>query len=74
MRLRTARRRVRLLRRSQRRGAAGACGWRRRRLVAQPQNLHWMLDDERANFLGGAANGADRPDESALLTRFFLMF
>jgi hypothetical protein len=33
-----------------------------------------MLDDERANFLGGAANGADRPDESALLTRFFLMF
>jgi hypothetical protein len=33
-----------------------------------------MLDDERANFLGGAANGADRPDERALFTSFFLTF
>jgi len=33
-----------------------------------------MFDDERANFQGGAANGADRPDERALCTRFFLEF
>jgi phosphate-selective porin OprO/OprP len=38
------------------------------------QNLRWMLDFERTQFEGGAANGADRPDERALLTRFFLAF
>jgi phosphate-selective porin OprO/OprP len=38
------------------------------------QNLRWMLDYERTRFEGGAANGANRPDEKALLTRFFLAF
>jgi phosphate-selective porin OprO/OprP len=38
------------------------------------QNLRWMLDYERTQFQGGAPNGADRPDEKALLTRFFLAF
>jgi hypothetical protein len=31
-----------------------------------------MLDYEVTRFDGGAAHGADRPDERALLTRFFL--
>jgi phosphate-selective porin OprO/OprP len=38
------------------------------------QNLRWLLDYERTQFVGGAANGGDRPDEKALLTRFFLAF
>ena len=38
------------------------------------QNLRWMLDFERTSFEGGAANGADRPDERALFRRFFLAF
>ena len=38
------------------------------------QNLRWMLDYEVTRFDGGAAHGADRPDERALLTRIFLSF
>jgi len=38
------------------------------------QNLRWMLDYEVTRFDGGAANGGNRPDERALLTRFFLSF
>jgi len=38
------------------------------------QNLRWMLDYEVTRFAGGAAHGADRADERALLTRFFLAF
>jgi phosphate-selective porin OprO/OprP len=38
------------------------------------QNLRWMLDYEVTRFDGGAKNGADRADEHALLTRFFLAF
>ena len=38
------------------------------------QNLRWMFDFEHTQFEGGAKNGADRPDEQALLTRFFLAF
>jgi sulfate transport system substrate-binding protein len=39
---------------------------------AQPDNA--MLDYEVTRFDGGAKNGADRADERALLTRFFLAF
>jgi phosphate-selective porin OprO and OprP len=38
------------------------------------QNLRWMLDYEVTRFDGGAANGGNRPDERALLTRLFLSF
>jgi phosphate-selective porin OprO and OprP len=38
------------------------------------QNLRWILDYEVTRFDGGAANGANRPDERALLMRFFLSF
>jgi phosphate-selective porin OprO and OprP len=38
------------------------------------QNLRWMLDYEVTRFDGGAAHGANRSDERALLTRFFLAF
>jgi hypothetical protein len=36
----------------------------------------WLnqLDFERTSFEGGAASSADRPDERALFTRFFLAF
>jgi hypothetical protein len=73
MRFRAARRRVRVLGRSQRLGAAGAGGGRRRRLMAPP-NLRWILDDELTSVQGEAAHGADRTDERALFTRFFLEF
>lgn len=38
------------------------------------ENLKWVLNYERTRFDGGAANGADRPDEEALLTRVALGF
>jgi phosphate-selective porin OprO and OprP len=38
------------------------------------QNLRWMLDYEHTRFDGGAAGGTNRPDERAVLTRFFLAF
>jgi phosphate-selective porin OprO/OprP len=38
------------------------------------QNVKWMLDLEQTRFDGGAANGGDRPDERAILTRFQLAF
>jgi phosphate-selective porin OprO/OprP len=37
-------------------------------------NLKWVLDYEVTRFDGGAAGGADRPDERALTTRFQLAF
>jgi phosphate-selective porin OprO and OprP len=41
---------------------------------ADPSVSARQLDYERTRFTGGAANGGDRPDEKALLTRFFLAF
>jgi phosphate-selective porin OprO/OprP len=38
------------------------------------QNVKWSLDYEQTEFDGGAAAGADRGDEKALLTRFALGF
>jgi len=38
------------------------------------ENLKWVLNYERTRFDGGAANGADRPDEEALLTRVAIGF
>jgi phosphate-selective porin OprO/OprP len=37
-------------------------------------NVKWVLDYEVTRFDGGAAGGADRPDERALTTRFALTF
>ncbi len=37
-------------------------------------NLRWALDYERTSFDGGAADGADRADEDALLMRVALGF
>jgi phosphate-selective porin OprO/OprP len=37
-------------------------------------NVKWVLDYEVTRFDGGAAGGADRPDERALTTRFALAF
>jgi phosphate-selective porin OprO/OprP len=37
-------------------------------------NVKWVLDYEVTRFDGGAAAGADRPDERALTTRFALTF
>jgi len=38
------------------------------------QNVKWSLNYEQTEFEGGAAGGADRGDEKALLTRFALSF
>lgn len=38
------------------------------------QNYKWSLDYDVTSFEGGAAGGADRPDEKALFTRFALQF
>jgi phosphate-selective porin OprO/OprP len=38
------------------------------------QNIKWSLNYERTQFTGGAAGGADRDDEKAVLTRFALGF
>jgi phosphate-selective porin OprO/OprP len=38
------------------------------------ENLRWTLDYERTRFDGGAAGGADREDEDALLLRMALGF
>jgi phosphate-selective porin OprO/OprP len=38
------------------------------------QNVKWSLDYEQTEFEGGAAGGADRGDEKAVLTRFALGF
>ncbi len=38
------------------------------------QNVKWVLNYEVTRFDGGAAGGADRPDEKAVLTRFALTF
>lgn len=38
------------------------------------QNYKWSLNYDVTRFDGGAANGADRPDERALFTRFALQF
>jgi phosphate-selective porin OprO and OprP len=38
------------------------------------QNYKWALDYDVTSFDGGAAGGADRPDEKALFTRFALTF
>ena len=38
------------------------------------QNLKVLLEYENTSFDGGAAGGADRPDEDVLLTRFQLSF
>lgn len=38
------------------------------------ENLRWALDYERTRFDGGAAGGADRDDEAALLLRVALGF
>ena len=37
-------------------------------------NVKWVLDYEVTRFDGGSTNGADRPDERALTTRFALTF
>jgi len=37
-------------------------------------NVKWVLDYEVTQFDGGALNGANRPDERALTTRFALTF
>jgi phosphate-selective porin OprO and OprP len=37
-------------------------------------NVKWVLDYEVTRFNGGATNGANRPDERALTTRFALTF
>jgi phosphate-selective porin OprO and OprP len=38
------------------------------------QNYKWSLSYDVTSFEGGAAGGADRPDEKALFTRFGLQF
>src|SRR5688572_11349021 len=38
------------------------------------QNYKWSLNYDVTSFEGGAAGGADRPDEKALFTRFALTF
>jgi phosphate-selective porin OprO/OprP len=38
------------------------------------QNLKWVLDYEHTSFDGGAADGGDRPDEQAVLTRVAVGF
>jgi phosphate-selective porin OprO/OprP len=38
------------------------------------QNYKWSLNYDVTSFAGGAAGGADRPDEKALFTRFGLQF
>lgn len=38
------------------------------------QNIKWSLNYDRTRFDGGAANGADRPDEEAVFARFALQF
>jgi len=38
------------------------------------QNVKWQFNYERTQFTGGAAGGADRPHENAILTRFALAF
>lgn len=38
------------------------------------QNVKWSLNYDVTHFVGGAVNGADRPDEQALFTRFALQF
>ena len=38
------------------------------------ENLKWVLNYERTSFDGGAAGGADRPDEEVLLTRVAVGF
>ena len=38
------------------------------------QNYKWSLNYDVTSFEGGAAGGADRPDEKALFTRFALQF
>jgi phosphate-selective porin OprO/OprP len=38
------------------------------------QNYKWSLNYDVTSFEGGAANGADRPDENALFTRFAVQF
>jgi phosphate-selective porin OprO/OprP len=38
------------------------------------QNYKWSLNYDVTSFEGGAANGADRPDEQALFTRFAVGF
>ena len=36
------------------------------------QNYKWSINYDVTSFEGGAADGADRPDEKALFTRFAL--
>jgi phosphate-selective porin OprO/OprP len=38
------------------------------------QNTKWSLNYDVTRFEGGAANGADRPNEKALFTRFAVGF
>jgi phosphate-selective porin OprO/OprP len=38
------------------------------------QNYKWSLNYDVTSFEGGAAAGADRPDEEAIFTRFALQF
>jgi phosphate-selective porin OprO/OprP len=38
------------------------------------KGVRWMLDYNVTEFVGGAAAGADRPDEKALFTRFQVAF
>jgi len=38
------------------------------------QNYKWSVNYDVTSFEGGAADGADRPDEKALFTRFALQF
>lgn len=38
------------------------------------QNVKWSLNYDVTSFEGGAPNGADRPDEEAIFTRFALQF
>jgi phosphate-selective porin OprO/OprP len=38
------------------------------------QNYKWSINYDVTSFEGGAAAGADRPDEKALFTRFGLQF
>ena len=38
------------------------------------QNVKWSLDYEQTRFDGGAAGGADRPNEDAVLARIQLSF
>ena len=38
------------------------------------RNLKWQVNYERTSFDGGAAAGADRDDEQAVLTRLQVLF